>query len=701
MTAYDNLRALAFNLSWTWDRGIRAVFERLDPERWEATGHNPVELLRRLDRETVERRLREERMTAVLQRAQTRFPGAEVWGAELGGGVAYFSMEFGLTDSLPIYSGGLGILAADQLKAAAQLGLPMVGVGLLYGTAFARQTIAEDGEQLSYFPVTDRTSLPIERLVRGGSPVRVTAPIGTEEVVIQVWKAQVGAVPLLLLDTDLEENAPPLRTITERLYPADPERRLSEEIVLGIGGVRALRAAGFDPLLFHLNEGHSFLANLELVREAVGDGVPLGAARERVRERCIFTTHTPVAAGSDYFDEALVEQLLGPFLGEVGIDLETYMDAGRQHPGDKAERLCTTYVALRSSATSVGVSRLHGAVSRRLWKAAWPELAEDLVPIGSVTNGVHMPTWVAGEIDDILRQHVDERWWDLDADDRRWQGVSLIPDSVLWEAHSRLRRAMIDRATAAGGNRGLFDPHKLTIGFSRRFAEYKRASLLLSDVERLKGILGRPGREVQLVFSGKAHPNDGHGKELLSDVIRFAWEEPRMAFIQDYNMDIAGTLVHGADVWLNNPRRLLEASGTSGMKAGANGVLNLSVSDGWWDEGRRSDSGWTIASEVTLDQPDADDGAEADALYRLLEERVVPLFYDRDPDGLPSGWLSMMRASIRHVASHFSARRMVLDYRRECYLPAARRVLERSDRLLFGAGVSGSGSLSTTGPAEA
>jgi glycogen phosphorylase len=701
LTAYENLRALAFNLSWTWDRGIRAIFEGLDPVLWEATGHNPVELLRRLDRETVERRLSQDGMSVMLQRAQAPLPGAEVWGAELGGGVAYFSMEFGLTDVLPIYSGGLGILAADQLKAAAQLGLPMVGVGLLYGTAFARQTIAEDGEQLSDFPVTDRATLPIEGLMRDGSPVRVTAPIGADEVVIQVFKAQVGSVPLLLLDTDLEENAPALRTITERLYPADLERRLSEEIVLGVGGVRALRAAGFDPLLFHLNEGHSFLANLELVREAVAGGAPLAAAREAVRERCIFTTHTPVAAGSDYFDEALVKRLLGPFLGKVGVDLETYLDLGRQRPGDKVERLCTTYVALRSSVTTVGVSRLHGAVSRRLWKDAWPGVAEDRVPIGSVTNGVHMPTWVAGEIDDILRQHVDQRWWDLDADDHRWQWVSLIPDAVLWEAHTRLRRALVDRAIAAEGNQGLFDPDKLTIGFSRRFAEYKRASLLLSDVERLVRILGRPGREVQLVFSGKAHPNDGLGKELLTNVVRFAREEPRMAFLEDYNMDIASTLVHGADVWLNNPRRLLEASGTSGMKAGANGVLNLSVSDGWWDEGRRSDSGWTIASKVTVDQPDVDDAAEADALYRLLDERVVPLFYDRDPDGLPSGWLAMMRASIRHVASRFSARRMVLDYRRQCYLPAARRVLERGDGLLFGAGVSGPGSLASAAPPEA
>jgi glycogen phosphorylase len=693
LTAYDNLRALALNLSWTWDRAPRSVFERLDPALWEKSGHNPVEMLRTLGREEIERRLAQEGMPAMLARAQTVLPGAEGWGADLGGGVAYFSMEFGFSDSLPIYSGGLGVLAADQLKAASQLGLPIIGVGMLYGTTFARQAIGKDGEQLSSFPVTDRDSLPVQLLQRQGSPMRITAPHGNDEVIIQVWKAQVGSVPLLLLDTDVKGNSPALHTITDRLYPADLEQRLSQEIVLGIGGVRALRAAGYDPMLFHLNEGHSFLANLELVREAVGNGLSVGSAREHVRERCIFTTHTPVAAGSDYFDEDLVRNLLGPFLGEVGVSIKEYMDTGRKHPGDRGERLCTTYVALRSSAASVAVSRLHGSVSRRLWKDAWPGVAEDRVPIGSVTNGVHMPTWVAGEISDLLREHVDERWWDLDPDDRRWHGVDLIPDRVLWEAHSKLRRTLVHHATTARGDHSLFDPDKLTIGFSRRFAAYKRANLLLRDQNRLVRILGRPGFEVQLVFSGKAHPSDGQGKELLSEIVGFAETEPRLAFITDYNLDVARVLVQGADVWLNNPRRLLEASGTSGMKAGANGALNLSVSDGWWDEGRRSDSGWTIESHVTPDNPDADDEAEAEALYRLLESRVVPLFYDRDPDGLPSGWLAMMRASIRHVASRFSARRMVLDYRTECYLPAARRVLERGDLLLFGVGVSGVGSL--------
>jgi glycogen phosphorylase len=692
LTAYDDLRALALNLSWTWDRAPRSVFERLDPALWEKTEHNPVEMLRSLGREETERRLAQEGMPAMLARAQTVVPRAEGWGAELGGGVAYFSMEFGFTDSLPIYSGGLGVLAADQLKAASQLGLPIIGVGMLYGTSFVRQAIGKDGEQVSSFPVTDRASLPVQLLERHGSPTRITAPHGSDEVIIQVWKAQVGSVPLLLLDTDVKGNAPALRTITERLYPADPERRLSQEIVLGIGGVRALRAAGYDPMLFHLNEGHSFLANLELVREAVGNGLSVGSARENVRERCIFTTHTPVAAGSDYFDEDLVRNLLGPFLGEVGVSIKEYMDTGRKHPGDRGERLCTTYVALRSSAASMAVSRLHGSVSRRLWKDAWPGVAEDRVPIGSVTNGVHMPTWVAGEITDLLREHVDERWWDLEPDDRRWHGVDLIPDRVLWEAHSKLRRTLVHHATTARGDHSLFDSDKLTIGFSRRFAAYKRANLLLHDKDRLVRILGRPGFEVQLVFSGKAHPNDGPGQEVLSEIVRFAETEPRLAFITDYNLEVARVLVQGADVWLNNPRRLLEASGTSGMKAGANGALNLSVSDGWWDEGRRSDSGWTIESRVTPDNPDADDEVEAEALYRLLESRVVPLFYDRDPDGLPSGWLAMMRASIRHIASRFSARRMVLDYRADCYLPAARRVLERGDLLLFGAGVSGAGS---------
>ena len=408
-----------------------------------------------------------------------------------------------------------------------------------------------------------------------------------------------------------------------------------------------------------------------------------------MQRRAIFTTHTPIAAGSDYFPEELVGRLVGPLLADTGIAVDEFVDSGRRHPGDADEMLCTTYVALRGAGKSVAVSKLHAEVSRRLWKDAWPSVAEAEVPIGHVTNGVHMPTWIAEPVAALLREYVAEDWWDLDAGDERWRRVALISDRTLWDIRRGLRRRMVEHVGGIAGTN--FDPEVLTIGFARRFAHYKRAGLLLSDVERLRAILEQPGREVQIVIAGKAHPNDGMGKDLLSQVVRFARGEPRMAFLEDYDLNSAALLVQGVDVWLNNPRRLLEASGTSGMKAGANGVLNLSVNDGWWDEGRRSDSGWTIYAGSGIDDTDINDEQDADQLYRALEQRVVPLFYDRDPDGIPSGWVAMMRASIRHVASNFSARRMVLDYYTECYLPSARRALAREPRLTSPALVSPAG----------
>ncbi|MFY9616394.1 MAG: alpha-glucan family phosphorylase [Candidatus Dormiibacterota bacterium] len=667
-----DLEALAYDMTWTWDSTIRRAFEHLDPALWRESGHNPVVMLQLMAPEARAQAVLHPEIVRLLARRPSGFPGMQAWGAGLGGGVAYFSMEYAITEHLPIYSGGLGVLAGDQLKAAAQLGLPITGVGLLYRTAFARQVLGQDGEQLTDFPATERSRLPIAPVPGDEGPAEIRFTVGADEAVARLWHAHVGSVMLILLDTDLPQNPPHIRAATERLYVADPEARLVQEIVLGIGGVRALRAAGRDPLLFHLNEGHSFLSLLELTREEVAAGRSLQDAREQVRRRSIFTTHTPVAAGSDYFPEELVARLVGPYLEDAGMTVPEFVDMGRRRPGDAEEMLCTTFVALREAGTSVGVSKLHGAVSRRLWKDAWPGLAEEHVPIGYVTNGVHMPTWVAEPIASLLAESVDEQWWNLDADDQRWRGVALIPDRRLWDIRTGLRRRLIERAIAARGDNGLFDPDKLTIGFARRFAGYKRAALMLSDPDRFRSILGRPGREVLVVVAGKAHPSDGIGKEILTEVARFVRDEPRMAFIEDYGLGSAPLLVQGADVWLNNPRRLLEASGTSGMKAGANGVLNLSVNDGWWDEGRRSDSGWTIEAGSGLDEADNNDARDADILYRTLEERVVPLFYDRDPNGIPSGWVAMMRASIRHIGSQFSARRMVLDYYRTCYLPAAR-----------------------------
>jgi starch phosphorylase len=478
-----------------------------------------------------------------------------------------------------------------------------------------------------------------------------------------------------LLDTDLESNPPDLRSITDRLYVPEPDRRLRQEIVLGIGGVRALRALGMVAGVFHLNEGHSFLCAIERIRELrASRQMTLEEARLVARAGIVFTTHTPIAAGSDFFEPGLVWDLLNPYLTEVGISFDRFMDLGRQRPGDPRDRLVTTYAALRLADQAVGVSRLHGAVSRRLWKDAWRGLPESQVPIGSVTNGVHMPTWVAPEIAALLRRFVGPDWWDLDGTDGRWQAVFEIPAADLWAVHLELKKKLLAVAKARSIEAEGMDEHSLTFGFARRFAPYKRANLLLQDRQRLAKLLRNNKRPVQMLFAGKAHPADQPGKDIIAGVVRMAREEPCVAFLKDYDLAIARHLVHGADVWLNNPRRFLEASGTSGMKAGANGVLNVSILDGWWDEAYRPELGWAIPSGATLDRPEVDDQAEAEGLFRLLEREVVPAFFDRDANGIPQKWVEMMRASIRYVVTDFSARRMVTDYFDDAYSPSARRV---------------------------
>jgi glycogen phosphorylase len=674
----DELRDIALDLVWTWEPTIRTLFAELDPDLWERSGHNPVALLARLGPDGVEAALARPGVRealgaarAALRQYRGRPPTRLDAGAPLV--VAYFSLEFGLTEALPIYSGGLGVLAGDHLKAASDLGLPLVGVGLLYRQGFGRQRIDDQGGQYEIYPENTFEELPLQRVHTPEGPLEVTCPLGDRQVRIAVWRVDVGRVPLYLLDTDVESNPPDLRAITDRLYVPEPARRLPQEIVLGIGGMRALRAMGIEATVFHMNEGHGFLLAIERIRELRRRRqLTLEEARLIGRAGFVFTTHTPVAAGSDYFESSLVRDLLSPYLAEVGLGFERFMDLGRRTPGDTRELLCTTYVGLRMADRAVGVSRLHGAVSRRLWKDAWPDLPEAQVPIYSVTNGVHLPSWLAPEIAALLSRHVSPEWWDLDPADSRWSGVEAIPDDELWDTHRALRRRLVEAVRARGGDR--LDPDALTIGFSRRFAPYKRANLVLADRARLGRLLGNERHPVQFVFAGKAHPADQEGKRILRDIVQVARQEPRVAFVEDYDIEIARLLVQGADVWLNNPRRFLEASGTSGMKAGANGVLNLSVLDGWWDEGYRPGSGWAIPSGATMDSPVTDDAAEAEALHRLLQREVVPTFFERDDRGLPGGWLAMMRASIRHTSTGFSARRMVLDYLAECYAPAARRV---------------------------
>ena len=672
----EELKEFALDLLWTWQPRIESLFRTIDPELWESTRQNPVLLLSQLGEEGVARACDRPDVQAALAGAREarreyyernpRFMDAK---APLV--VAYFSLEFGLAECLPIYSGGLGVLAGDHLKATSDLGLPLVAVGLLYKQGFGRQEIDAGGRQVEVYSENQGGELPVRR-VQG---IEVEAPIGSRTVRIGVWRAQVGRVPLFLLDTDLEANPPDLRSITDRLYVPEPDRRLRQEIVLGIGGVRALRAMNLTAAVFHLNEGHSFLCAVERIRELrASRQMTLEEARLVARAGIVFTTHTPIAAGSDYFEPGLVWDLLGPYLAEVGMSFDRFMDLGRQKPGDPRERLCTTYAALRLADQSVGVSRLHGAVSRRLWKDAWRTLPESQVPIGSVTNGVHMPTWIAPEITELLRRYVGPDWWDLDGRDGRWQAVFEIPAAVLWSTHLELKRRLIAYTKTRSERTIELDPDALTFGFARRFAPYKRANLLLQDVTRLTTLLSNSKRPVQLLFAGKSHPADQPGKEIVAKIVAFAREQPRVVFLKDYDIELARHLVQGADVWLNNPRRFLEASGTSGMKAGANGGLNVSILDGWWDEAYRPELGWAIPSAATLERPEIDDRAEAEGLYRLLEREVVPAFYQRDKDGIPQRWVEMMRASIRHTATAFAARRMVIDYFNLAYAPGARRV---------------------------
>jgi starch phosphorylase len=672
----DEINEFAHDLLWTWQPRIENLFRTIDPEMWESTRQNPVLLLKQLGEEGVARACERDDVKAALEDAHAarreyyehhpRFMDAH---APLV--VAYFSLEFGLAECLPIYSGGLGVLAGDHLKATSDLGLPLIAVGLLYKQGFGRQDIDAGGRQVEVYSENRGTDLPVRR-VEG---IEVEAPIGSRSVRIGVWKAQVGRVQLYLLDTDLEANPPDLRGITDRLYVPEPDRRLRQEIVLGIGGVRALRALGVTAGVFHLNEGHSFLCAIERIRELrASRQMTLEEARLVARAGIVFTTHTPVAAGSDYFESGLVWDLLGPYLSEVGLSFDRFMDLGRQRPGDPRERFTTTYAALRLADQSVGVSRLHGAVSRRLWKDAWRGLPENQIPIGSVTNGVHMPTWIAPEIADLLRRYVGPDWWDLDGRDGRWHAVFEIPAAELWTIHLKLKRQLLEFAKRRSEDSQELNVDALTFGFARRFAPYKRANLLLQDRPRLNKLLRNAKRPVQLLFAGKSHPADQPGKDIVAGVVALAREEPGVVFLKDYDVELARFLVHGSDVWLNNPRRFLEASGTSGMKAGANGALNVSILDGWWDEAYRPELGWAIPSGATLDRQAIDDRAEAEGMYRLLEREVVPAFFDRDKDGIPQRWVEMMRASIRHTATAFAARRMVIDYFNLAYAPGARRV---------------------------
>jgi starch phosphorylase len=615
--------------------------------------------------------------------------------------IAYFSAEFGLTECLSIFAGGLGLLAGDHLKAASDLGLPLVGVGLLYQEGYFRQYLNDAGRQQEAYVDNDFLNLPL-LLERhwDASPLTIELPFPDRLVRAQVWRAQVGRIPLFLLDTNVAANTPADRRITNQLYGGDLEMRLQQELLLGVGGHRALEALDLHPLVYHLNEGHSAFLGLDRMRRlAEMHGLPFRVARELAGAGLVFTTHTPVAAGHDYFPPELLDRYLAGYPRATGLSRRRALGLGRLNPDNQAESFGMTTLALRLAAHSNCVSRLHGRVTRHMWQSLWPGVPEDEIPITHITNAVHLRSWVSREMDRLYDRYLGQGWWAEPASAAVWQqGIARVPAEELWRTHELRRQRLVvfarrrlrHQLEQRGRSRAdveqadqVLDLDTLTIGFGRRFATYKRATLLLRDPERLARLLNDPRRPVQVLFAGKAHPRDEPGKALIQSIVRLAQDERfrrRIAFLEDYDMAVARALVQGCDVWLNTPRRPLEASGTSGMKAAANGVLNVSTLDGWWDEAWRdlnqpaTPIGWAIGRGESYSTEDEQDQVEAEALYDLLERDVVPTFYERGADGLPHAWIARMKASITSLVPAFNAQRMVREYAERCYLPAAEQV---------------------------
>ncbi|MBX3279416.1 MAG: alpha-glucan family phosphorylase [Acidobacteria bacterium] len=693
------LGELAYNVWWSWRPEASWLFEYLDPALWELTYHNPVKLLRQISPAKLDAAAVDpvflRRMDGVMLSFDRCLRGSGTWFSEqyphlASHTIAYFSAEFGVHSSLPIYSGGLGILAGDHCKEANDLGLPLVGVGFVYPQGYFHQRISPEGRQDAVYERFDYNAAPIEPLITRETSGRPLAlHLDGRTIHVSVWRVRLGSVSLFLMDTDVEENEPWDRELSARLYGGDQETRIRQEMVLGIGGVRLLETLGIRPAIYHANEGHAAFLMLERLRSLVQSGMSFDSAVEHVRATTVFTTHTPVPAGHDAFPFQLVEKHFDGYWDSMGLDRESFLKLGGHEDAHGGMSFNMTALALRLAGHRNGVSEVHGRVSRNMWTSIWPELQEDEVPISSVTNGVHTPTWVAPEIDRLYTKHLGPDWLQKHDDPTLWERIDAIPARDLWEVRQQLKRKLLafmrERARRGWMSEGrsplhvltagtLLNPEALTIGFARRFATYKRALLLFSDIERLKSILHNEWRPVQIIFAGKAHPADGPGQALVHQVNELARDYNlggRIAFVEDYDMHVAKYLYRGVDVWMNNPRPPLEASGTSGQKAALNGVPHLSVLDGWWYEGYQGTNGWAINADVpeyaTDDERDEADAAE---IYRLLEEEVAPLYFDRDADGIPRRWVSLVKEAIRLAAPVYSARRMVKEYATRMYLPA-------------------------------
>jgi starch phosphorylase len=687
------LEELSRNLWISWNYEAILLFMRLDYDAWLASRQSPTRMLGLVPQKRLEEAAADDSFLAALSTVHAKFKrylAAERWyKGPADRVIAYFSMEYGIDVSLPVYSGGLGVLSGDHLKTASDLGLPLVGVGLLYRQGYFQQHLNTDGYQQESYPENDWYNMPVTLCRDGaGQPVAVNVELAGEKASAWVWEVRVGKIPLYLLDANIEANPAHLREITASLYGGDRENRIRQEILLGVGGIRALAALGITPAVTHMNEGHSAFLGIERIRSLMkGSRLAFAEALQAVWATSEFTTHTPVPAGNERFAPALVERYFRHTAQELGLSWKEFLALGRERSDDDGEEFCLTVLALRLSAHANGVSRLHGEISRGMWRRLWPGLPLDEVPIGHVTNGVHPRTWIGHDLLDLLDRYLGPGFHDEPTNLGIWDRLDRVSDEELWRTHERRRERLVAFARqrlreqlARRGARNsdlavcedVLSPYALTVCFARRFAAYKRADLLLSDPDRLRRLLTDAERPVQLVFAGKAHPHDLEGKEIIRRLVHFAADprvRSRVVFLEDYDMTIARYVVSGSDIWLNTPRRPLEASGTSGMKAALNGVINVSILDGWWDEAYEPQIGWAVGRGEQYDDPKHQDAVEGTALYDLLEREVVPQFYARGIDGLPREWIRRMKASMRDVGKRFSCHRMLLEYAERYYLP--------------------------------
>ncbi len=704
--ALKPLRTLAMNLWWTWNPDAQELFRRLEPTLWHQFENNPIKLLNAIDQERLATAAKDPAFVAHLERIMEtlkRDMSSKTWFEReypdlADRKIAYFSAEFGMHECVPLYSGGLGVLAGDHLKTASDLGVPVVGVSLLYRYGYFHQHLSKEGLQFEEYPPVDLQNTPISMVMDSeGQPLKVWFPMSDHSICAQLWKTQVGRVELYLLDTHVPENSPEEQEITGKLYGGDQRMRIRQEVVLGVGGVRALESVGIIPDVCHMNEGHCAFLAIERIRQMMQKhGLSFDDAREAVAGSTLFTTHTPVPAGIDTFPPDLVERYVGPLANDIGLSVPGLLALGQLDRQREGEPFSMAILALRLASACNGVSKLHAQVARRMWHPLWRELPISEVPISAVTNGIHIRTWQSIEMATLFDRYLGPDWSRNPLDSEVWNRINEIPDEELWAAHERLRERMVAATRAhlkkqlkrrgappseldAAGE--MLDPEALTIGFARRFATYKRANLFLRDVERLEALLTDEKRPLQFVFAGKAHPRDDVGKELIKRIVEFSRTSnayKRIVFLEDYSMGIARFLVQGVDVWLNNPIKLLEASGTSGMKVTPNGGINFSVLDGWWPEGYDGTNGWIIGDDQMYENDEYQDSVEAASIYEQLEREIVPLFYDRGRDGMPRKWIAKMKSSMRTCPPQFSGNRMLRQYATELYAPAAKRWLRLS-----------------------